>query len=144
MTMDSGDIIYVILAIVFSAAGAFSKRKKSPIVKKKSSRLQEVFNELFDEETTEDPVQQMAAYAQEDVVLAADEIEQQPMTLMEEYHALMKKQPVKEAYEDREAIVEPDKQAQQPHHLLVNLKDKDELKKAIIYAEILTPKFKSL
>lgn len=153
--MDFGDIIYVILAIVFSAAGALGKRKKKTVEKKKSSRLQDVFNEMFEEETTEDPIQEianytenteqeLAYYTEDDIVEPEAVYEPEPMTLMQEYESLKDRSKASDLEEVSPLYAEAKKHAPKRHHILEHLKEREELKKALIYSEVLKPKFKSL
>lgn len=146
--MDFGDIIYIVLAIVFSAAGAYSKRKKKqqPVTqKKKSSPARDIFEELFDmKEKVDDPVQQFDSQQvyEEDIVpdfFVSEDLERPvERTFAEEVAFHQKPEP--------QAVVVPEviavkEKAHKPHFILDELKKRKEVQKAVIYSEILKPKF---
>ena len=146
--MDFGDIIYVILAIVFSAAGALGKRKKRPQVQKKRSAVQDIFSEIFEADKVDDPVQQ-AQYYNEDELMA--EFEKSNIEESEELEVLEEKVEYQPLYTLVDSLSDPAldnpldnyKSERKPHPLIADLRRKNELKRAFIYSEIFKPKFNS-
>ncbi len=148
--MDFGDIIYVILAIVFSAAGALGKRKKKPSTQKKSSPVRDIFEELF-EAKEDDPVQQFEPQYEPEDYVAEDivpeyALEEEPV---ESYRSFQDE--VKYKKEENNSVFSTEHQtgihihdetkSRKRHSILVDLHQRNEVQKAVIYSEILKPKF---
>ena len=145
--MDFGDYIYIILAIVFSVVGALSKKKKT-VVKKSNSRFQEMFSDLFDEQASDDPIEQMSSYVTEEkspsetvVSESVEEKAKAPMSLMQEYELLKNREAVKVS---DSIVLEERVKPVKRHYLLEDLKNREELQKALIYSEVFKPKFESI
>lgn len=147
--MDFGDIIYVILAIVFSAAGALGKRKKRPQTQqKKSSAVQDIFNEMFESDKVDDPVQQAQYYNEEELMA---EYEKSNIEDFEEENKVEEKveyQPLFTAVDNTfDSAIESTLETQTPvkkhHPLIADLRSRNELKRAFVYSEIFKPKFDS-
>lgn len=143
--MDIGDLIYVILAIVFTIVGAANKKRKrkstfKPVVSKPS-----VFEELFEIEK-EDPIPE-SAYVEEEVMPKENvfDLETERIRERNEYQDYLEKIQSVEVKDvpTKDIVISPKKKKALAKHntFLEELRNSKELKKAVLYAEILSPKF---
>jgi len=139
--MDFGDIIYVVLAIVFSAAGAMSKRKKKKVISSPPTQgpSRDIFEEFFDfEEEVEDPIESLPI---EEVIEEKPVPKAYDSSVYEPLYTVPETQPQEEPVVKSEAPKSPKEKTAPRHYILDELQKRSEVKKALIYSEILKPKF---
>ena len=150
--MDFGDYIYIILAIVFSIASALGKKRKANKKPVQSSKTRDIFEELFDVKSEiSDPIPEMGyaddvedAYSseykegEEEVLLndapSKSDLQQKLSTLYS------RPTPVESKEEAPNVVVEVAVPAKR-HTVISDLRNRNELQKALIYSEIIQRKF---
>lgn len=149
--MDFGDYIYIILAIVFSVVGAMSKKRKAKNTKNKPPSGRGIFEELFDMNSeVEDPIPQTIFVDDEehDFQLDYEEVKESPTTadtdftseLRAKLDSLYAKSP--EDQEIKSQAKHAENHEQKKHHSLIkDLHNSNELRKAVVYAEVMQRKF---
>lgn len=149
--MDFGDYIYVILAVVFSIVSAIGKKRKAKNKSAKPSKARSILEELFDSSEVEDPVPQTVFVDEEPDFMSSDnEWEEESLSYVEEKEtdlqvklsSLSYNQPKDVILDtpeilDKKLTITPIKR----HSVIDDLRQPNEVRKAVLYAEILQRKF---
>ncbi len=155
--MDSGDIIYVILAIGFTVFSSYNKKKKREAKAQSNGQASppatSIFDKLFDlAGEMDDPVQQTSSY-EEYADVSLEDVEEQEVDVEHEtpvFKPTIAYKPIFDSEKEKSDQFENTKDKRKHgrkhsrHHqpnLLEQLQHHDEMKRAVIYAEIIKPKF---
>lgn len=146
--MDFGDYIYVILAIVFSIASALGKKRKGKTTK--PSKARDIFEQMFESSEVEDPIPQTSYVDEEvDFMSVEDEWEEEkPAYTIDTPNDMQEKLDSLYTYSDDKMEASPivsktelSTKSKKKHPIIKDLKNANEVRKAVLYAEILKPKF---
>lgn len=142
--MDNfGDIVYILAIALFSIIGAISKKRKKAGAPQ-PNKVKDIFETLFEAEgPVDDPVQQQMAYEEFETEPQFFEASEEPVV---EAEADTFAEMVDKRRSDNESVLDESKVAVMSHKpkvhpLLDGFKSRTEVQKAVLYAEILKPKF---
>lgn len=150
--MDSGDYIYIILAIVFSIVSAVGKKRKNKNKDIKPSKARGLFEELFDVKSeVVDPVSHPVYYDEEQEYDSSydaeiDDEEQSfdtvaPISDMQAKLNSLYSQDTIDEVAEKPAELMKKYHATKPHPVINDLRKYSELQKVVIYSEVLKTKF---
>lgn len=145
--MDFGDYIYIIIALLFSVFSAIGKKRKAKNKNAKPSKARSIIEELFDTSEVEDPVTDPIYYDEDNEVYDEDEEWgiSQPSKVVEPYNDMQAKLDslyTKDPIDETEPVIVVKKETTtRKHSVISDLHNHNEIQKAIIYSEILKPKF---
>ena len=144
--MDFGDYSYIIIAVVFSALSALSKKRKKRTSSGNGAVKRDFFQQLFnDDAVIEDPVPRY--YTPDEMLQFEQDIDQ---TLQEEAVPMTFEETVlRRKEENKSSFVEQKKKKNEVpkhkevirHPILAGLNSRTEVQRAIVYAELLKRKY---
>lgn len=146
--MDFGDYIYIILAVVFSIASALGKKRKANKKAVQPSKTRDIFEELFDiKSDVANPIPEPAFSGEVSDDYSSDQedwMEEEPADVTPAKSDLQQKLDslyTRSTEEKTPKVVLKVTPPVKRHSILDDLHDRNQVQKAVIYAEIFQRKF---